>query len=85
MSVSKMRFTSALNPRKLLMHEREIAKLVVQLETKGLTIVPLDVHFKQGRAKVTIGLAKGKAAPDKREAIKERESKREIDRAIRGR
>ncbi len=69
-------------PRKLLMHKREIAKLIRELETKGMTIVPVDIHLKNGRAKVEIGLAKGKAAPDKRQDIKKREGEREIARAM---
>jgi len=68
--------------RKLLMHKREIAKLIRELETKGMTIVPLDIHLKNGRAKIEIALAKGKAAPDKRQDIKKREGQREIARAL---
>ena len=69
-------------PRKLLMHRREIVKLIRELETKGMTLVPLDVHLKNGRAKVEVALAKGKAAPDKRQDIKKREGQREIARAM---
>lgn len=68
--------------RKLLMHKHEIERLASTVAEKGLTIVPLRVYFKNGRAKVEIGLAKGKQTVDKRDSIKEREAKREIDRAI---
>jgi SsrA-binding protein len=69
-------------PRKLLMHRKEIDRLIRELETKGTTIVPLQVHLRKGRAKVQIGLGKGKAAPDKRQDIKKREINREITRAM---
>lgn len=69
-------------PRKLLMHKREIAKLIRELETKGTTIVPLNIHLKNGRAKLEIALGKGKSAPDKRQDIKKRESEREIAREM---
>lgn len=66
--------------RKLLMHRHEIDKLRGRVEQKGLTIVPLKLYLKRGRAKLEIGLAKGKNAPDKRQTMKERESKREMAR-----
>jgi len=69
-------------PRKLLMHRKEIDRLIKELETKGTTIVPLQIHLSKGRAKVQIGLGKGKAAPDKRQDIKKREINREIARAM---
>jgi SsrA-binding protein len=69
-------------PRKLLMHRKEIDRLIRELDTKGTTIVPLQVHLRKGRAKVQIGLGKGKAAPDKRQDIKKREINREIARAM---
>ena len=69
-------------PRKLLMHRKEIDRLIKELATKGTTIVPLQVHLSKGRAKVQIGLGKGKAAPDKRQDIKKRETDREIARAM---
>ncbi|MDX2018290.1 MAG: SsrA-binding protein SmpB [Planctomycetota bacterium] len=69
-------------PRKLLAHAREIAKLAVQVEQKGMTIVPLKIYFQRGYAKCLIGLAKGKAAHDKRQAIAERDAKREMARAM---
>jgi SsrA-binding protein len=71
-----------LRPRKLLLHRREIDRLIRQLEAKGMTLVPLDIHLKNGRAKVEVGLAKGKSAPDKRQEIKKRETSREIARAL---
>jgi SsrA-binding protein len=64
------------------MHKREVAKLIRELETAGTTIVPLDVHLKNGRAKLEIALGKGKAAPDKRQDIKKREAAREVAREI---
>jgi SsrA-binding protein len=69
-------------PRKLLMHKREIASLIRELETKGTTIVPLQLYLKNGRAKLEIAIGKGKAAPDKRQDIKKRESQREIAREM---
>lgn len=71
--------------RKLLMHKREIEKLRVQVAEKGLTVVPMRVYFKEGRAKVEIALCRGKQTIDKRQSIREREVKREIDRAIKAR
>jgi len=71
-----------IKPRKLLMHKREIEKLAGKVDIKGFTIVPVKVYLKRGYAKVEIALAKGKDAPDKRQTIKERESKRELARAI---
>jgi len=68
--------------RKLLMHKREIVRLSRELETKGTTIVPLQLYLKSGRAKIEIALGKGKAAPDKRQDIKKRESQREIAREM---
>jgi SsrA-binding protein len=71
-----------LRPRKLLLHRRELEKLIRQTETKGYTLVPLDLHLKRGMVKCEIALGKGKAAPDKRSSVKERDSKREIARAL---
>ena len=68
--------------RKLLLHGHEIAKLQTRVEEKGYTVVPLRVYLKNGRAKIEIALAKGKDAPDKRQSIKEKEGKREVDRAM---
>jgi SsrA-binding protein len=68
--------------RKLLAHKREIAKLARQVDQKGMTIVPLKLYFKNGFAKLLIGLGKGRARHDKRAAIATRESKRDVDRAM---
>lgn len=68
--------------RKLLMHKHEIEKLEMAVRKQGLTIVPLEIYLKNGRAKVRIGLAKGKKFGDKREAIKDREAKRDMQRAF---
>lgn len=71
-------------PRKLLLHEREIAKMHGAVARKGMTLVPLSVYFNgQGRAKVELALAKGKNAADKRDTIKERDWKREQSRLMR--
>ena len=70
-------------PRKLLAHRREIERLVDKQHERGLTIVPLRVYFKGPHAKVEIALAKGKDRFDKREAIKERETRRDMQRALR--
>lgn len=69
--------------RKLLLHSREILKLSSTLRQKGYTMVPLMLYFRNGRAKIELGLARGKRKYDKRVAIKERENKRELARAVR--
>jgi SsrA-binding protein len=71
--------------RKLLLHAREIDRLTGKTKEKGLTLIPLRLYFKNGRAKVELGLARGKKQYDKRATIKERESDREVDRALRRR
>jgi SsrA-binding protein len=71
--------------KKLLMHKAEIRRLVGKIEQRGFTLVPLDLHYKGGRVKVEVGLAKGKAEHDKRDSIKEREGKREVERAMKSR
>jgi SsrA-binding protein len=70
--------------RKLLLHRNEIARLMGKVAERGLTIVPLRLYFKDGRAKVEIGLARGKKLHDKRSSLREREVAREMDRASRG-
>jgi len=70
-------------PRKLLITRRELDKLVGQTKEKGLTLVPTRLYFKGPRAKVEIALARGKDRFDKRQSIKERDQKRETDRALR--
>lgn len=72
-------------PRKLLLHRREIERLKTKAAEKGLTIVPLQLYFKKGLAKVEISIARGRKLHDKRDAIKARETKRDIDRALRDR
>ncbi len=72
-----------LRPRKLLMHRREIDRWAAAAQQKGYTIVPLRLYLHRGRAKLEIGLAKGKKLYDKREAIAERDSERRIRRALR--
>jgi SsrA-binding protein len=69
-------------PRKLLMHRREIERLIGKTAEKGLTLVPTRVYFKGPHAKVELALAKGKEQKDKRRTIKERETRREIERAL---
>jgi len=71
--------------KKLLMHKEQIRRLVGKVEQRGFTLVPLNLHYKGGRVKVEIALAKGKAEHDKRDTIKDREGKREIERAMKSR
>ncbi len=68
--------------RKLLMHRREINRLVGKLQEKGLTLVPLRLYLKNRRAKVELGLARGKKLYDKRQAMRERDDRRQMDRAL---
>jgi SsrA-binding protein len=68
--------------RKLLLHRREINKLIGQVEQKGLTLIPLKLYLKKGWIKVSIGLAKGKKLHDKRETLKRRQDQREMARAM---
>jgi SsrA-binding protein len=70
-------------PRKLLLHRREIDEILKSLETKGRTCVALRLYFKEGRAKVEIAVVKGRTHGDSRQAIREKESKKEIARATR--
>ena len=70
-------------PRKLLFHRSEIEKLRKAIEQKGHTLIPLKLYFTRGRAKLLLGIAKGRKSHDKREAIAERDAKREMDRAKR--
>jgi SsrA-binding protein len=70
-------------PRKLLMNRKEIIKLTQKIEEKGLTVVPLKMYFKDSWIKLEIGVAKGKKAHDKRDAAKEREANRSIQRTMR--
>ena len=75
----------ATRTKKLLMHSAEIRRLIGKVEQKGYTLVPLNLHWKNGRIKCDIALAKGKAEHDKRDTIKEREGKREVERAMKSR
>lgn len=70
-------------PRKLLMHRREIKRFASRAFEKGLTLVPLKMYFKEGRAKVLMGICKGRKTHDKREKLKSASMKRDIDRAMR--
>jgi SsrA-binding protein len=67
-------------PRKLLLHRREIRRFASQAYQQGLTLVPLKMYFKRGRAKVLMGICRGRARHDKREAMKKAEARREIQR-----
>jgi len=66
--------------RKLLLHKKEIKKLIGKVQEKGFTLVPMKIYFKNGRAKLLIGLGRGKATYDKRKTIKERDAKRDMQR-----
>ncbi len=73
-----------LRVRKLLLHNRELRKLIGKLKEKGLALIPLKIYFKEnGKAKVEIGLAKGKKMYDKRQSLKEKQNKREMERVMR--
>lgn len=74
-----------LRPRKLLLHRREIKKLIGKVAERGYTLVPLSLYFKEGRAKVELGLGKGKKLHDKRDTLRERTAKREIEREFKER
>ncbi len=71
--------------RKLLLHKKEIEQLLTKVATKGLTLIPLKLYLKGGKAKVEIGLCRGKKLFDKRDAMAERDAKRDIERIVRGR
>jgi SsrA-binding protein len=70
-----------LRARKLLLHRREMRKMIGQVEQKGLTLIPLDLYFRRGVAKVTLGLVRGKKLHDKREDLRRRDQEREMERA----
>lgn len=72
-----------MRPRKLLLHRREIRRLIGSVQEKGLTLVPLDVYFRGGYAKVTLALARGRKRHDKREELKRRVTERETQRELR--
>lgn len=71
--------------RKLLLHREEMRKLIGKMTQKSQTLIPLKIYFVRGKAKVLLGLAKGKRSYDKRETIKAKETKREMERMVKGR
>jgi SsrA-binding protein len=71
--------------KKLLLHKEEIRRLIGKVEQKGYTLVALNLHWKNGKVKAEIALAKGKAEHDKRDTIRDREGKREVERAMKSR
>ncbi len=75
----------AVRTKKLLLHKDDIRRLIGKVEQKGYTLVPVNMHWKNGKIKCEIALAKGKAEHDKRDTIKDREGKREVERALKGR
>ncbi|MEK6551708.1 MAG: SsrA-binding protein SmpB [Pseudomonadota bacterium] len=77
--------TNPVRKRKLLLHRKELNNLVGAVERKGYTLVPLELYWKHGRAKLAIGLARGKQAHDKRQTIRDREIDREISRTLKSR
>ncbi|MCY4485853.1 MAG: SsrA-binding protein SmpB [Deltaproteobacteria bacterium] len=72
-------------PRKLLLRKREISRLLGKVKERGLTLIPLKLYFKDGRAKVELGLARGKKLYDKRATVKERMVRREMERSMKSR
>ena len=89
-NISEYSFSSMFNhdphrPRKLLAHAHELKRLKRRVEEKGYTLIPLDFHFNKGRVKVELGLCKGKKMADKRDAIRDREVKRDLAREFRER
>lgn len=79
------RLPDPIRPRKLLLHRRQIGSLVGSLTQQGTTLVPLSMYFKDGRVKVELGLCRGKREFDKRQDIRKKEQRREIDQAMRRR
>ena len=75
----------AKRPRKLLLHRAEIEKVASKATDRGMTLVPLQIYFKDGIAKVEVAVAKGRKTYDKRDALKKQDAKRDMDRAARGR
>lgn len=72
-----------LRPRKLLLHRREIERISSRVAERGLTLVPLRLYFRRGKAKLELALAKGRTKVDKRQVIREREERREMERGVR--
>jgi len=81
-SVSTHKVADPTRTRKLLLHKKELARLVGAVDRKGFTLVPLSMYWKKGKAKLEIGLAKGKQKQDKRASIKERDWKRDKQRML---
>jgi len=86
--ISEYAFSSIFNhdpdrPKKLLLHKDEIKRLQRKVDEKGVTLIPLDFYLKEGRVKVTLGLARGKKQFDKRSSIKDRDLKRDLQREFR--
>ncbi len=77
--------TNPTRPRKLLLHRKEIRRLIGATQQKGLTLVPLDVYLREGHVKVTLALARGKKLHDKRETVRRRDAEREVERALKSR
>ena len=75
----------SIRTKKLLLHKEQIRRLTGKIEQKGYTLVPLNLHWKAGKVKCEIALAKGKAEHDKRDTIRDREGKREVERAMKQR
>jgi len=73
-----------LRTRKLLLHKHEIKRLIGKINEKGLALIPLRIYFKEGKAKMSLGLAKGKRSYDKRESIKRQDEKRDMERERKG-
>lgn len=74
-----------IRPRKLLVHRAELDRWAAKVKERGYSIIPLSLYFKNGKVKVKLGLGKGKTGLDRRDTIKDREAKREMDRAMRRR
>ena len=75
----------SIRTKKLLLHKEQIRRLTGKIEQKGYTLVPINLHWKAGKVKCEVALAKGKAEHDKRDVIKDREGKREVERAMKSR
>jgi len=73
-----------LRPRKLLLHNHEIRKLIGKVQEKGYSLIPMRVYFKNGKVKMSLALARGKRKYDKRESIRKRDEKRDMDRSLKG-
>jgi SsrA-binding protein len=71
-----------LRPRKLLLHNHEIRKLIGKVQEKGYSLIPVKVYFKNGKVKMSLALARGKRKYDKRESIRKRDEKRDMDRSL---